>query len=277
MDRLLQLAVGLLVLGIILWPLERMFPSVRGKKMFRKGFRVDIIYWFFTPTVTAGFTYGVTMLTAISIIVSSGGDINGASLASGRPPISLLPTAIQYLVALLAADFLGYLAHRLFHTGRLWDFHAIHHASEELDWLSAVRLHPVNQALGQVMVVAPLALLGFNLQILGATSGILTFWAIFVHSNVRWTFGPLRHVIATPAFHRWHHTSQAEGLDRNFGGLFLFWDRLFRTLYLPSGQQAQRFGLFGEEIPNSFLRQLTWPIMRRQSRNILYSTAKLSE
>ena len=276
MDRLLQLAVGLLVLGIILWPLERMFPSVRGKKMFRKGFRVDIIYWFFTPTVTAGFTYGVTVLTAI-IILSSGGDINGANLASGRPPITLLPTAIQYLVALLAADFLGYLAHRLFHTGRLWDFHAIHHASEELDWLSAVRLHPVNQALGQVMVVAPMAMLGFNLQILGATSGILTFWAIFVHSNVRWTFGPLRHVIATPAFHRWHHTSQAEGLDRNFGGLFLFWDRLFGTLYLPSGQQAQRFGLFGEEIPNSFLRQLTWPIMRRQSRNILYSTAKLSE
>ena len=275
MDRLLQLAVGLLVLGIILWPLERMFPSVRGKKMFRKGFRVDIIYWFFTPTVTAGFTYGVTMLTAISIIVSSGGDINGANLASGRPPITLLPTAIQYLVALLAADFLGYLAHRLFHTGRLWDFHAIHHASEELDWLSAVRLHPVNQALGQVMVVAPLALLGFNLQILGATSGILTFWAIFVHSNVRWTFGPLRHVIATPAFHRWHHTSQAEGLDRNFGGLFLFWDLLFGTLYLPSGQQAQRFGLFGEEIPDSFLRQLAWPIMRRQSRNILYSNAKL--
>jgi sterol desaturase/sphingolipid hydroxylase (fatty acid hydroxylase superfamily) len=275
MDRLLQLAVGLLVLGVILWPLERMFPSVRGKKMFRKGFRVDIIYWFFTPTVTAGFTYGVTVLTAISIIVFSGGDINRANLVSGRPPISLLPTAIQYLIALLAADFLGYLAHRLFHTGRLWDFHAIHHGSEELDWLSAVRLHPVNQALGQVMVVAPLALLGFNLQILGATSGILTFWAIFVHSNVRWTFGPLRHVIATPSFHRWHHTSQAEGLDRNFGGLFLFWDRLFGTLYLPSEQQAKRFGLFGEEIPDSFLRQLAWPIMRRQSRNILYSNAKL--
>ena len=47
------LLVGLLVLGIILWPLERMFPSVRGKKMFRKGFRVDVIYWFFTPTVNS--------------------------------------------------------------------------------------------------------------------------------------------------------------------------------------------------------------------------------
>jgi hypothetical protein len=45
---------------------------------------------------------------------------------------------------------------------------------------------------GQVIVVAPLALLGFNLQILGTTSGLLTFWAIFIHSNVRWSFGPLR-------------------------------------------------------------------------------------
>jgi sterol desaturase/sphingolipid hydroxylase (fatty acid hydroxylase superfamily) len=264
MSRIIQLAVGLIVLGIILYPLERLFPSVHGKKMFRKGFRVDLIYWFFTPTITAGFTFGVTVITAVAIILISSGDISAANLATGRAPISYLPRVLQYLTALLAADFVGYWAHRAFHQGKLWDFHAIHHASEELDWLSAVRLHPVNQALGQVIVVAPLALLGFNLQILGTTSGLLTFWAIFVHSNVRWTFGVLRHIIATPAFHRWHHTSQAEGLDKNFGGLFLFWDRLFGTLYLPEGQQAQRFGLFDEKVPDSFVRQLVWPFTRRQ-------------
>jgi sterol desaturase/sphingolipid hydroxylase (fatty acid hydroxylase superfamily) len=266
MSRLIQLAVGLVVLGVILWPLERLFPSVTGKKIFRKGFRVDLIYWFFTPTITAGFTFGITILTAIAIILLSGGDINGANLASGRPPVSFLPRVLQYLTALIAADFFGYWGHRLFHEGKFWDFHAIHHGSEELDWLSAVRLHPVNQALGQVFVVAPLALLGFNLQILGTTAGLLTFWAIFIHSNVRWTFGPLRHFIATPAFHRWHHTSQSEGLDKNFGGLFLFWDRLFGTLYLPEGQQAQRFGLFDERIPDSFVRQLLWPFAKSQRR-----------
>jgi sterol desaturase/sphingolipid hydroxylase (fatty acid hydroxylase superfamily) len=265
MLRLVQLAIGLVLLGIVLWPLERLFPSVPGKKILRKGIRVDIVYWFFTPTITAGFTFGVTILTAISIIVSSGGEIRGANLLSGRPPISLLPVPLQYLSALLAADLLGYLAHRLFHQGKLWDFHAVHHASTELDWLSSVRLHPINQALGQVMIVAPLALLGFNLQILGATSGLLTFWAIFVHSNVRWTFGPLRYVVATPVFHRWHHTSQLEGLDKNFGGLFVFWDRLFGTLYLPRGEQAQRFGLIGHEIPESFFRQLVWPFRKKQS------------
>jgi sterol desaturase/sphingolipid hydroxylase (fatty acid hydroxylase superfamily) len=259
MSKLVQLAIGLVVLGIVFWPLERFFPSVRGKKIFRKGFRVDLIYWFFTPTITAGFTFGVTVLTAFVIILLSGGDITATNLATGRPPISYLPPILQYLVALVAADFLGYLAHRLFHQGKFWDFHAIHHASEELDWLSAVRLHPFNQAFGQVIVVAPLALLGFNLQILGTTGGLLTFWAIFVHSNVRWSLRPLRHVVATPAFHRWHHTSQSEGLDKNFGGLFLFWDRLFGTLYLPAGLQAQRFGLFGEQMPDSFFRQLLWP------------------
>jgi len=265
MSRLIQLAAGLILLGIIFWPLERWFPSVEGKKIVRKGFRIDLIYWFFTPTITAGFTFGVTVITAIAIILISGGDISASNLATGRAPISSLPRVLQYMAALLAADFAGYWAHRLFHHGKFWDFHAIHHASEELDWLSAVRLHPVNQALGQVIVVAPLALLGFNLQILGTTSGLLTFWAIFIHSNVRWSFGPLRHIIATPAFHRWHHTSQSEGLDKNFGGLFLFWDRLFGTLYLPEGQQAQRFGLFGESVPESFMRQLVWPFTKRQA------------
>ena len=261
-SRLVQLAIGLVVLGLVFWPLERFFPSVRGKRVVRQGFRVDLIYWFFTPTITAGLTFGVTVLTAVAIILISGGDIRPGNLVIGRPPISSLPPVLQYLTALVAADFLSYFAHRLFHSGKLWDFHAIHHASEELDWLSSVRLHPVNQALGQVIIVAPLALLGFNLQILGTTAGVLTFWAIFVHANVRWTFGPLRHIIATPAFHRWHHTSQCEGLDKNFGGLFLVWDRLFGTLYLPEGRQAQRFGLFEQRLPDSFFRQLLWPFSK---------------
>jgi sterol desaturase/sphingolipid hydroxylase (fatty acid hydroxylase superfamily) len=262
MLRLVQLIIGLAVLGALLWPIEQLFPSVRGKRVVREGFRVDLIYWFFTPTITAAFTFAITVIVAIVIIALSGGSLNRENLISGRPPITDLPIAVQYLTALLAADFIGYAAHRLFHRGRLWPFHAVHHSSEELDWLSSVRLHPVNQALGQAMIIAPLALAGFNLKILGTTSGVFTFWAIFVHSNVRWTFGPLRHVVTTPAFHRWHHTSQSEGLDKNFGGLFLFWDRLFGTLYLPEGKPPQRFGVSDNAVPRSFLGQLAWPFRK---------------
>src|SRR5262245_48725833 len=117
MPRLVQLAIGLIVLGAVLWPLERFFPSVRGKKILRNGLRIDLIYWFFTPTITAAFAFGVTVVAAVVVIVLSGGSIDRQSLVSGRPPITGMPIPLQYLTALLAADFFSYWAHRLFH----WD------------------------------------------------------------------------------------------------------------------------------------------------------------
>ena len=60
----------------------------------------------------------------------------------------------------------------------------------------------------------------------------LTVYALFLHANVGWSFGPLRYFIASPTFHRWHHTTQAEGLDTKFAGLFPFWDLLFGTFHM---------------------------------------------
>jgi sterol desaturase/sphingolipid hydroxylase (fatty acid hydroxylase superfamily) len=54
---------------------------------------------------------------------------------------------------------------------------------------------------------------------------------ILLHANLPWTFGPLRNALASPAFHRWHHTWEAEGMDRNFSGLFPWIDLLFGTFY----------------------------------------------
>jgi len=48
--------------------------------------------------------------------------------------------------------------------------------------------------------------------------------------------GPLRAVLASPRFHRWHHTSAKEGRDKNFAGLLPLWDILFGTYYMPDLQ-----------------------------------------
>src|SRR6266849_3555960 len=53
---------------------------------------------------------------------------------------------------------------------------------------------------------------------------LLTILAILIHANVDWDWGPLRSVIASPRFHRWHHTREDEGLDKNFAGLLPLWD-----------------------------------------------------
>ncbi|WP_371868409.1 sterol desaturase family protein [Duganella margarita] len=61
-----------------------------------------------------------------------------------------------------------------------------------------------------------------------------TIWGFFIHSNLRVRLGPLESLIATPAFHHWHHTSVAP-LDRNFSSTLPFLDRVFGTSHLPAG------------------------------------------
>ena len=62
---------------------------------------------------------------------------------------------------------------------------------------------------------------------------LVTFWGFFIHANVRWRFGPLEWLIATPAFHLWHHTLSGPR-DRNFASMLPCWDWLFGTSYLPN-------------------------------------------
>lgn len=65
-------------------------------------------------------------------------------------------------------------------------------------------------------------------------------------------------MLASPAFHRSHHTSEEEGLDTNFAGLLPFIDLLFGTFYMPEGRQPERFGLAHEDVPHGLLGQLAY-------------------
>ncbi len=244
----LPLLIALAALALIFAALERVAGALPPKRLFRRERAIDFAYWFFTPWVsrTAG-TIAIFLLLA------------GARGSSHW--FESQPFAARLLELLVLSDLLGYWSHRLFHSRVLWKFHAIHHSAEDVDWLAATRLHPVNEIGTRVMQVVPLYLLGFRGTPLAAAVPILTFYAIFLHANIRWDFGPLRYVIASPAFHRWHHTSQEEGLDRNFAGLFPWIDALFGTLYMPRGRQPERFGVAGETVPTSLFGQLAYPFM----------------
>jgi sterol desaturase/sphingolipid hydroxylase (fatty acid hydroxylase superfamily) len=71
--------------------------------------------------------------------------------------------------------------------------------------LAAVRLHPIDQAFTRSCFVIPLYALGFTRATFGALLVLFALQALFIHANVRLTFGPLRYVLATPEFHHWHH------------------------------------------------------------------------
>jgi sterol desaturase/sphingolipid hydroxylase (fatty acid hydroxylase superfamily) len=262
---LVSLAIGLIVLSAVFWAIERWRPALPAPRRRRIDTRVDLTYWFFTPLVTRAATRLAVGLVFVLLAWAQGvtlADLR-AAVTSRQTWASSLPLWVQAPLILVLADFLAYWTHRLFHARWLWPFHAVHHSSKTVDWLSSVRLHPVNDAVARVIQVLPLYWMGFSGGALVAAVPVLTFYALLLHANVSWSYGPFRYLIASPVFHRWHHTSEEEGLDRNFAGLFPFIDLAFGTFYMPPGRQPQRFGVLGDDVPDGLLAQLAYPFRRR--------------
>jgi sterol desaturase/sphingolipid hydroxylase (fatty acid hydroxylase superfamily) len=124
-----------------------------------------------------------------------------------------------------------------------------------------VRLHPVNDALMRVAGAVPLLALGLAPVALAGVAPVLTLMAILVHANLDWDWGPLRAVVASPRFHRWHHTDEASARDKNFAGLLPLWDILFGTYYMPKDRLPQQFGT-ESPVPPGLLGQLLFPFRR---------------
>lgn len=107
-------------------------------------------------------------------------------------------------------------------------------------------------------------------QIDGGSAGIAVplvavvtiLWGFFIHANVKWRFGWLEYLIATPAFHRWHHVA-GEHQDMNYAAMLPVYDYLFGTLYLPPREMPNRYGC-ATPMPGSWVGQLTSPFAGRR-------------
>lgn len=258
-------AVALLLAAAIFTSIERRWPAIPGRSAWRRPGRfTDIAYWLFVPFLNRAAIAAATVIAVLPIALALGAPLGprfDAWVAARRTGVSLQPAWAQAIEILILADLIGYWTHRLFHRRPLWRFHAVHHATRDLDWLSAARVHPVNEALSRAASVVPLFALGFRGEVLAGVTPLLAFYAVAVHANLRWTYGPLRYILASPAFHRWHHAADIEARDKNFAGLFPVWDLLFGTFYMPVGVSPRGFGV-EEEVPDGLIAQLAWPFRR---------------
>jgi sterol desaturase/sphingolipid hydroxylase (fatty acid hydroxylase superfamily) len=260
-EALIAIPVSFMVLLVVFRLLELTRPRDKRLPVLRAGFWTDAAYWVFTALATRHITRIVVILSLVPLALAIYGRVDGGLIQNGYGPLSRLPLWLQAVLILVIGDFIGYWMHRLFHTGRLWRFHAVHHSSTALDWLASVRVHPLNDAIMRVAGVLPLVALGFAPIAVAGIVPLLTVFAILLHANVDWDWGPLRAVIASPRFHRWHHTSEAEGRDKNFSGLLPLWDILFGTYYMPRDRAPAVFGT-DTPVPTGLWRQLAFPFRR---------------
>jgi sterol desaturase/sphingolipid hydroxylase (fatty acid hydroxylase superfamily) len=222
----------------------------------------DVVYWFFVPVFARVVRIGLLVVGASLVFKINDADELIAFYDNGHGPLAQLPLWAQAIIFLVASDFMLYWLHRMFHGGEFWRYHAIHHSSEELDWISAARFHPINLILGTISVDVILLMAGISPNIMLWVGPFNTFHSAFVHANLNWTLGPFRYVLATPVFHRWHHTPLEAGGNTNFAGTFPLWDILFGTFRMPANELP---GNYKDEaaVPTEIVGQLAFPFRRQ--------------
>lgn len=134
-----------------------------------------------------------------------------------------------WLVAFVGVDIAYYWWHRLSHeVYALWAAHVIHHQSEEYNLSVALRQGYLTD-LTAIPFYLPIAVLGVSPEIFVSAKAAMILYQFWIHTELVPKLGPLERVLNTPSHHRVHHGINPEYIDKNYGGTFIVWDRLFGT------------------------------------------------
>ncbi len=154
---------------------------------------------------------------------------------------SIIPLWAMWILTFILIDLVFYIYHRISHKSRfLWAIHMSHHSSEEMNFAVSFRqawLGPLSKI--PFFIVLPL--IGLDPTIIAVAGVISTLWGIFGHTQVIKKLGPLEWIFNTPSHHRVHHGANEQYIDKNYGNLFIIWDRMFGTFELE--KERVRYGL----------------------------------
>jgi sterol desaturase/sphingolipid hydroxylase (fatty acid hydroxylase superfamily) len=136
----------------------------------------------------------------------------------------------SWAAVFLLVDLAYYWSHRLSHeVNLLWAGHVVHHSSEEYNLAVALRQSSLHGMMTWVFYV-PLALIGIPWEMYVSAYALNLVYQFWIHTRAVGRMGWLAEaVLNTPSHHRVHHGRNPKYLDRNHGGVFIVWDRLFGT------------------------------------------------
>lgn len=246
------LVLSLLGTSFVFVFLERVWPHDPDQPTLRDEWRLDLVYFAFNHLMV-----GVVLLVTTAF---SEGLFGWAVHDRLQGWVRAQPVWLQAVEVLIVADLTQYWGHRLMHEQpRLWAFHAVHHCPARMDWLSGSRMHFLEVLFVRSTVILPIYLLGFAEAAVSAYVVWVSVQAVWIHSNTRLGLGPIRHLLATPHFHHWHHAADAEAIDRNYAAHLPVLDRIFGTWVGPRRDWPRTYGVVGKPLPTGFLAQHLYP------------------
>ena len=148
-----------------------------------------------------------------------------------------------WVLAFVLYDFCYYWNHRLGHERNvLWAAHSVHHQSEDYNLSTALRQTSSGFLFGWVFYL-PLAVLGVPLLVFLTVAALNLLYQFWVHTRHVPKLGWYEWAFVTPSNHRAHHAQNAIYMDRNYGGVFILWDRLFGTFQEELDEEPVIFGV----------------------------------
>ena len=148
-----------------------------------------------------------------------------------------------WLFAFVFYDFCYYWHHRLGHERNvLWAAHSVHHQSEDYNLSTALRQTSTGFVFGWIFYL-PMAVLGVPLLVFVTVATLNLLYQFWVHTRHISKLGWFEWFFVSPSNHRAHHAQNALYMDRNYGGVFIFWDRLFGTFQEEDEAEPVIFGV----------------------------------
>ncbi|WP_405202677.1 sterol desaturase family protein [Dokdonia sp. LLG6352-1] len=255
---------GLIILSLLVWSMEILFPWRKEQSVFRKDFWLDGFYMFFNfflfAIAISGF-YKLLQLGFEDIGISED------SLALFDP--SSWPMWSQLLVFFIVLDFVQWFTHTLLHKYPFfWKYHKVHHSVKEMGFAAHLRYHWMENILYKPLkTFGVMILFGFE----PTQAYIVHFIAIAIghinHANIKITWGPLKYIFNNPVMHLYHHAyTIPEGTyGVNFGISLSVWDYIFKTDYIPEDSGTIELGFPGDEVfPKDFVSQNTYGFKKGQ-------------
>ena len=255
---------ALLFVGVM----ERVLPWNRGWFRNQGDLLTDLLY---VPTQVI--IPALCAPLAVAVTIASAGFLS--SLTSGGVWPTAWPVAIQVVLATIVREFFDYWGHRVMHKfDWLWRLHATHHQPGRVYFLNGTRAHPLEVALRFGFIgVIPLAILGVEGRVLALTAIAALCADVYQHANIAIRLGPLSWIYSIGDAHRWHHSRERGEADTNYGNVYLFWDAIFGTRYLPDDREPPTdAGIDGlDAFPSNILAQwispLRWQTILEESQS----------
>jgi sterol desaturase/sphingolipid hydroxylase (fatty acid hydroxylase superfamily) len=162
-----------------------------------------------------------------------------------------------WVFGMVAYDFCYYWLHRLGHERTiLWAAHVAHHQSEDYNLTTALRQTSTGFLLGWIFYI-PMYLLGVPAEVVITVGSLNLIYQFWVHTEHVPKLGWYEWLFVTPSNHRVHHAQNDRYVDRNYGGLFILWDRMFGTFQEERADEPCIYGIRGPLHSWNPLRALT--------------------